>query len=246
MKGESQDGFFRKHYTKGKMKAFTIAELAVIIAVIAVMAAVFAPSFSGLLTKAESTAALAQAKSCIDEVLICDAAMGASDIVVITEKGGKLFAFGYDYPYGRIISYVGNPIGKEDDLEFINADDVPYIIPGVSPDGKITEEKSSGALIFKGVTIEADFEREEMMVMHNCLDFLKYHAEIPATCTSKGTKAYYLCENCGNIFEKSPDGDFSPCENTEIPQKEHEYINGKCRCGKSEKPDEWSGKIYFE
>lgn len=272
MKGKSPRDLFGKQLKiQNCKKAFTLVEIIIVIAVISVLAAVLIPSFASLSAKAQSTAALAQAKNRIDEILSGNPAANSCDIVVISEKGGKLFAFAYDFPYGRIISYAGNPVSIEKDFDFISADDIPEIISGISVRENSSEERSSDVLVIKGVTINPDFEKGHTVTGHKCLDFLEYHEETTATCTIGGRKAYYSCKTCGAMFEKAADGTFSECENTEIPpsghdyfiaydsvyhfrecrlchdiseKAEHKYTGGVCECGKSEKPDEWSGTVY--
>ena len=48
---------------KSNKKGFTIVELVIVIAVIAILAAVLIPTFSGIVTKAKENAALQEAKN---------------------------------------------------------------------------------------------------------------------------------------------------------------------------------------
>ena len=64
---------------KMNKKGFTIVELVIVIAVIAILAAVMIPTFSGIVDKANSSAALQEARTKYTEVYADDIEDGAID-----------------------------------------------------------------------------------------------------------------------------------------------------------------------
>ena len=59
-------------------KGFTIVELVIVIAVIAILAAVMIPTFSGVVTKAQQSAAVQEVKAAYTETLASDLATNAT------------------------------------------------------------------------------------------------------------------------------------------------------------------------
>lgn len=64
---------------KMNKKGFTIVELVIVIAVIAILAAVLIPTFSGVIEKANQSAAMQYAASLYKEALALDLADGVAD-----------------------------------------------------------------------------------------------------------------------------------------------------------------------
>lgn len=64
---------------KMNKKGFTIVELVIVIAVIGILAAVLIPTFSGVIKKANESAALQEAKNAYTEYLAIDIADGVVD-----------------------------------------------------------------------------------------------------------------------------------------------------------------------
>jgi prepilin-type N-terminal cleavage/methylation domain-containing protein len=64
---------------KMNKKGFTIVELAIVIAVIAILAAVLIPAFSGVIEKANQSAAMQYAASLYKEAFALDLADGVAD-----------------------------------------------------------------------------------------------------------------------------------------------------------------------
>ncbi len=65
-------------------KGFTIVELVIVIAVIAILAAVLIPTFSGIVAKANKSATLQEARNYYTEVYADDIADGVIDGATIT------------------------------------------------------------------------------------------------------------------------------------------------------------------
>ena len=64
---------------KMNKKGFTIVELVIVIAVIAILAAVLIPTFSGIVTKAQNSAALQEARNVYTEIYADDISDGTVD-----------------------------------------------------------------------------------------------------------------------------------------------------------------------
>ena len=100
---------------KTKKQAFTIVELVIVIAVIAILAAIIIPTYSNLVKKANEATALVDAKNMITEMLadILSGDKDAADIIVFSKKGDSIFVYGYDADAGRVLTYHGHPIKAE-------------------------------------------------------------------------------------------------------------------------------------
>ena len=64
---------------KNNRKGFTIVELVIVIAVIAILAGVLIPTFAGIINKAKESAALQEAQNIYKEVYALDISDGAVD-----------------------------------------------------------------------------------------------------------------------------------------------------------------------
>ena len=72
-------------------KGFTIVELVIVIAVIAILAGVLIPTFSGVVDKANNSAALQEARNTYTEYLALDNVNGQPADVVYVEADSKYF-----------------------------------------------------------------------------------------------------------------------------------------------------------
>ena len=94
---------------KMNKKGFTIVELVIVIAVIAILAAVLIPTFSGVIEKANQSVAMQYAASLYKEALALDLADGVADgkegTVAITTVEGKTVTYTND---GTTISFSYN------------------------------------------------------------------------------------------------------------------------------------------
>ena len=99
---------------KTRRHGFTIVELVIVIAVIAILAAVLIPTYANLVKKANEATALADAKNAITEMLANMLSTDdASDIVVVSKKGSSAYIYGYSADEGRIVEYKENPIALD-------------------------------------------------------------------------------------------------------------------------------------
>jgi len=78
-----------------KKKGFTIIELVIVIAVIAILAAVLIPTFSNVISKANASAALQEANNAYKEALMDqdDAALDATATKIYVKQSGELYTF---------------------------------------------------------------------------------------------------------------------------------------------------------
>ena len=89
---------------KTNKKGFTIVELVIVIAVIAILSAILIPTFSNLVTKANKTAALSDAKTAYTLVTAADygeeAHLDTKEKATDENNGTAVTAAGYDYESG--------------------------------------------------------------------------------------------------------------------------------------------------
>lgn len=92
---------------KNKRRGFTVEELVVIIAVVAILAAVLIPTYVHLVKKSNEANAQVEAKNLISEMLtdIILGKEGDADLLVFSEKGSNVYAYAYSRTEGKIISY---------------------------------------------------------------------------------------------------------------------------------------------
>ncbi len=104
---------------KMNKKGFTIVELVIVIAVIAILAAVLIPTFSGIVDKANKSAALQEARNAYTELYADDIQDGVIDVaingtaitldtdVTYTAVEGKVTGFSYIAENGKTVTFDG-------------------------------------------------------------------------------------------------------------------------------------------
>ena len=100
---------------KNKRRGFTVVELVIVVAVVAILATVLIPTFSNVLKKADESATLLRAKNLLTELVADYVSQGKeTDLVAFIESGNKVYTFGYDSEEGKILTYHGEPqkVGK--------------------------------------------------------------------------------------------------------------------------------------
>ncbi len=92
-------------------KGFTIVELVIVIAVIAILAAVLIPTFINLTKKANEANAQLEAKNLITEMLanILTGKEGDADLLVFSQKDNNVYIHGYSREAGKVITYHDSP-----------------------------------------------------------------------------------------------------------------------------------------
>ncbi|MBS7263719.1 MAG: type II secretion system protein [Eubacteriales bacterium] len=100
-------------------RGFTVVELVVIIAVVAILAAVLIPTYVHLVKKSNEANAQVEAKNLISEMLT-DIILGdkdSADLLVFSKKGDDVYLHGYSAEQQRFLSYRNNPIALTTDME---------------------------------------------------------------------------------------------------------------------------------
>ena len=97
---------------KNKRRGFTVVELVIVIAVIAILAAVLIPTYANLVKKANEAKAQAEAKNLVTEMLanILSGGDDAADLIIVTKKGNEAYVHGYDASAGQLVAYKNNPV----------------------------------------------------------------------------------------------------------------------------------------
>ena len=104
---------------KNKRRGFTVVELVIIIAVVAILAAVLIPTYVHLVKKSNEANAQVEAKNLISEMLT-DIILGdkdSADLLVFSKKGDDVYLHGYSSEQQRFLSYRNNPIALTTDME---------------------------------------------------------------------------------------------------------------------------------
>lgn len=104
---------------KEKRRGFTVVELVIVIAVVAILAAVLIPTYVNLVKKSNEANALAEAKNLISEMLT-DIILGdkdSADLLVFSQKGDDVYLHGYSAEQQRFLSYKNNPIPLTTNME---------------------------------------------------------------------------------------------------------------------------------
>ena len=97
---------------KNRRRGFTVVELVIVIAVIAILAAVLIPTYANLVKKANEAKAQAEAKNLVTEMLanILSGGDDAADLIIVTKKGNEAYVHGYDASAGQLVAYKNNPV----------------------------------------------------------------------------------------------------------------------------------------
>ena len=104
---------------KNKRRGFTIVELVIVIAVIAILAAVLIPTYVNLVKKANEAKAQAEAKNLISEMLtnIILGNKDSADLLVFSKKGNDVYLNGYSAEQQKFLTYRDNPFALKTDIE---------------------------------------------------------------------------------------------------------------------------------
>ncbi len=92
-------------------RGFTIVELVIVIAVIAILAAVLIPTYANLVKKANEAKAQADAKNLITamlaDILTREEGENNADLLVFSHSGSDVYLHGYSASAGRVMKYDG-------------------------------------------------------------------------------------------------------------------------------------------
>ncbi len=108
-----------------KKKGFTITELVIVIAVIAILAAVLIPTFTGLVGKAKDSVALQESRAALNAVISED------DIMAEVEKDGSVCYIVYnDGETEKWYKYDSNQMVEQKTAPTVDANDLIYTKDG--------------------------------------------------------------------------------------------------------------------
>ncbi len=197
-------------------KGFTIVELVIVIAILAILAAVLIPTFASLIKKANEANAQTEAKNLITEMLanILDKD-GDADLIVVSRKGNDVYVYGYSKEAGKMISYhtaKSIPSGKTFEL-YANE-----LLAEMKDKGAVTEvtglavddwrqpaktkeivdqlgSKSEDMIVFANYKIAADKFLYEKAFSVNGKTFDDISEAVAAAANSKGATTITLCRN---------------------------------------------------
>lgn len=241
---------------RNQKHAFTVVELVIIIAVVAILAAVIIPTYVHLVKKANESNAQLEAKNIISEMLT-DILLGdkaSADLLIFSEKGNDVYLNGYCAEQQRFITYGSNPIaqlGKDETLENIARDAIGRLLAeeAIVQNPEVNNEKNSNdwrldkysSLISGNLS-----EKYEVVIYANYLikadvfaaksehHFNEVVSEVKPTCTIPGVRTLRCTDRIN--------GEQCPAEKTvSIPALGHKYgADGKCTregCG-AKKPND--------
>ncbi len=236
-----------------RKKGFTMVELVIVIAVIAILAAILIPTFTNLIRKANEASALANARNAANQLLANLLARGddAKDLVIFNQKGDDIYVYGYSAEAGRVLAYYGNPVDAESiDGETLE-DKAKKLLEKMLANGELTlrtprptETDWWHPSKMEEVVTGLNFKPEEMVLRadykivlarfekggqpeHTCTAAdLDEIAEVPATCSTNGYPAYWVCRVCGRAYHNAdatrPVSADDPLEPTDIDPNAHQ------------------------
>lgn len=210
-----------------RKKGFTMVELVIVIAVIAILAAILIPTFTNLIRKANEASALANARNAANQLLANLLARGddAKDLVIFNQKGDDIYVYGYSAEAGRVLTYYGNPVdAKSIDGETLE-DKAGKLLEKMLANGELTyyiprpvETDWWHPSKMEEVVTGLNFKPEEMVLRadykivlarfekggqpeHTCTaaDLDKID-EVKPTCMTQGYPAYWVCRVCGKAY----------------------------------------------
>ncbi len=224
---------------RNQKHAFTVVELVIIIAVVAILAAVIIPTYVHLVKKANESNAQLEAKNIISEMLT-DILLGdkaSADLLIFSEKGNDVYLNGYCAEQQRFITYGSNPIaqlGKDEKLADVARDAIGRLLAegAIEQNPEVNNETNPNdwrldkysSLISGNLS-----EKYEVVIYANYLIKADVFAEksehhfdggtvIKApTCTMPGEKIF-KCTDSGCLAEKT----------VSIPALGHNFVDGKC------------------
>lgn len=98
-----------------KHHGFTLLEIVIVIAVIAILAGVLAFSWGAIFDKADGASALSDAQSLTNELLaslLADHGDDSADLLIFVQKSDDIFVFGYDSSQTKLLTYRSSPIAN--------------------------------------------------------------------------------------------------------------------------------------
>lgn len=214
-----------------RKKGFTMVELVIVIAVIAILAAILIPTFTNLIRKANEASALANARNAANLLLanLLKGGENAADLVIFSKKDEGIHVYGYDASEGRVVRYHSNPVASEE-TDFAKAvveirDKLLAAGAIVPVELKLPEEDWRTPEKVAQMVKEIGFADGTMVVYanyrimlgvfenggqadHNCTAAdLDEIAEVPVTCSTNGYPQYWVCRVCGKMYSSATPSD---------------------------------------
>lgn len=204
-----------------KKHAFTVVEIVIIVAVVAILAAALIPTYVKLAKKANEATALAEAKSLVTEMLanILDGGDDAADLLVISKKGGAVYAHAYSAKEARVLQFVNNPILEKTTDNF--EEDLKNVIEELTKGAFITPVaiyseswRTDENLVTILETMDMDVNQTRVyarfkiekafgeIISTECThEHTEKEADIAPTCTEYGYNGALICSDCGKVLE---------------------------------------------
>ena len=208
-------------------RGFTVVELVVIIAVVAILAAVLIPTYVHLVKKSHKADAQIEEKTLISEMLT-EFLLGdkdSADLLVFSKKGDGVYLLGYCAEQQKFLTYRNNPIALTTDMETtVQAAVGKLLAEGVikqNPDVDNEKNPNDWRLEKNVKTIVGNLNSKyDVVVYANYLindDLFAAHVHTWETAwTFDGTHHWHKCIGCDEVSGKA----------------EHVYdADGKCVCG---------------
>ena len=208
-------------------RGFTVVELVVIIAVVAILAAVLIPTYVHLVKKSNEANAQIEDKTLISEMLT-EFLLGdkdSADLLVFSKKGDGVYLLGYCAEQQKFLTYRNNPIALTTDMETtVQAAVGKLLAEGVikqNPDVDNEKNPNDWRLEKNVKTIVGNLNSKyDVVVYANYLindDLFAAHVHTWETAwTFDGTHHWHKCIGCDEVSGKA----------------EHVYdADGKCVCG---------------
>ena len=207
-------------------RGFTVVELVVIIAVVAILAAVLIPTYVHLVKKSNEANAQVEAKNLISEMLT-DIILGdkdSADLLVFSKKGDDVYLHGYSSEQQRFLSYRNNPIALTTDMETTAQATVGKLLAEdvIKQNEAVKSDNPNDWRLEKNVKtiIETLSTKYDVVVYANYIinaDKFAPHVHTWETAWMfDGTHHWHKCAGCDEITGKA----------------EHVYdADGKCVCG---------------
>lgn len=217
-----------------KHHGFTLLEIVIVIAVIAILAGVLAFSWGAIFGKADGTSALSDAKSLTNELLaslLADHGDDSADLLIFVQKSDDIFVFGYDSSQTKLLTYRSSPIAngtlsEEKKTELIktllescaiNVDDRYWnaerqflwrVPKNLNPLLEQTQFKGSASIAVYALyeILPVNFDAE---AVHPSSCEHPNRTELKAhtaDCITPGYAACFLCNDCGAILKENTTG----------------------------------------
>ncbi len=208
-------------------RGFTVVELVIIIAVVAILAAVLIPTYVHLVKKSHEADAQIEDKTLISEMLteILLGDKDSADLLVFSKKGDGVYLLGYCAEQQKFLTYRNNPIALTTDMETtVQAAVGKLLAEGVikqNPDVDNEKNPNDWRLEKNVKTIVGNLNSKyDVVVYANYLindDLFVAHVHTWETAwTFDGTHHWHKCIGCDEVSGKA----------------EHVYdADGKCVCG---------------